>query len=39
MPNHIEPSLYFTLRPNQACQIYQKQNREKYVHNIKYVSP
>jgi len=39
MPNHTEPSLYFTLRPNQTCQIYRKQNKEKHVHNIKYVSP
>jgi len=25
MPIHTDPSLYFTLRPNQTCQISQKQ--------------
>ena len=38
MANLTESSLYFTLRPNQTCQISQKQptvqNLKKKVHNI-----
>ena len=43
MPNHTETSPYYMLRPNQIRQISQKQppvqNKEKYVQNVKCVSP
>jgi len=43
MPNPNEPSLHFTLRPNETYQNFSKSSPmykvKKYVQNIKYVSP